>query len=195
MLNNAKASTIPCPACRLADQTYKVSQIYLESSTRLEHDEFLNQPALDRLLEDMCPDLSDCSEQDHLVRQFARAFAPPPPGEARPSPRMHPDAAFAVFLLLLLVMLYQITVSQNNYLPYALGLFALGLLAYLLRRRQAIGQHRTQNQRAQETSHRAESAMRRWGKLYFCSRDHGVFHPDDNRLIPLEEIQPYLNER
>lgn len=177
-----------CPRCRQADQTYKVSQIYLESVTRLHGDE-INQPELERLLADLCPDLSDCSERDHLAKQFAQVFAPPPGGE-QPSRRLHPDAAFAVFLLMLLVLLYQIATAQANYLPYAVGVLVLGFLAYLFGRGQMLRRHRKE----QDSAPRAELALHRWGRLYFCSRDHGIFHPDDNRLVPLEEIQPYINE-
>lgn len=180
-----------CPQCQDSDQVYKVSEIYLESSTRLTYSDELGQPELDRLLDDLCPEISDCSERDHLARQFAQVFAPPGAAPAAPN-RLHPDLMFGIFLLLLLVMVFQIARAQPGALPAALGLLLVGILAYLLGRRLILKRFRAGQ--AQTAAQRVESSVKRWGQLYFCSRDQVVFHPEENKPVPLEQFQTYLNE-
>ena len=166
--------------------------IYLESSTRLSYADELGQPELDRLLDDLCPEISDCSERDHLARQFAQVFAPPgAPASATPS-RLHPDQMFGIFLLLLLVMVFQIARAQPASLAPALWLLLAGILAYLLGRRLIL--RRFQAGQAQSAAQRIETAVKRWGELYFCSRDRMVFHPDEMRLIPPDQIHAFLEE-
>lgn len=189
--SDATTQNHACPQCQLSDQVYKVSVIYLESSTRLKYDDELGQPELDRLLDDLCPDLSDCSERDHLARQFAQVFAPPGAAPATPN-RLHPDLMFGIFLLLLLAMVFQIARAQPDALPAALVLLLAGILAYLLGRRWILRRFQAGN--AQSAAQRVETTVKRWGQLYFCSRDRVVFHPDENRPVPLDQFQTYLNE-
>lgn len=165
--------------------------IYLESSTRLTYSDELGQPELDRLLDDLCPEISDCSERDHLARQFAQVFAPPGAAPAAPS-RLHPDVMFGIFLLLLVVMVFQIARVQPGALPAALGMLLAGILVYLLGRRLIL--NRFQAGQARSDARRVETAVKRWGQLYFCSRDRVVFHPQENQPVPLEQFQAYLNE-
>lgn len=181
----------PCPQCQVPDQVYKVSAIYLESTTRLTYSDELGQPDLDRLLDDLCPEISDCSERDHLARQFAQVFAPPGAAPAAPS-RLHPDLMFGIFLLLLLVLVFQIARAQPESLSVALGLLLAGILAYLLGRRWIL--RRFQAGQAQSAAQQAETAVKRWGQLYFCSRDRVIFHPEENQPVPLDQFQAYLNE-
>ena len=101
--------------------------IYLESSTRLTYADDLDQPELDRLLDELCPEISDCSERDHLARRFAQVFAPPGAAPAAPS-RLHPDLMFGIFLLLLVVMVFQIARAQPDSLSAALVLLLVGIL-------------------------------------------------------------------
>lgn len=189
--NKTNTPNQPCPQCQVPDQVYKISVIYLESSTRLNYADELGQPELDRLLDDLCPEISDCSERDHLARQFAQVFAPPGAAPATPS-RLHPDLMFGIFLLLLLVMVFQIERSQPEALTTALGLLLAGILAYLLGRRWIL--RRFRSGQAQSAEMRIESALKRWGQLYFCSRDRVIFHPDENQPVPLEQFQTYLHE-
>lgn len=39
-----------------------------------------------------------------------------------------------------------------------------------------------------------QKALDKWNRLYYCSRCAGVFLPGQNRLIPLEQMRPFLYE-
>lgn len=39
-----------------------------------------------------------------------------------------------------------------------------------------------------------QRAMNKWQQLYYCPRDAGVFLPGQARLVPLEQMQPFIYE-
>jgi hypothetical protein len=40
---------------------------------------------------------------------------------------------------------------------------------------------------------RWEAAMARWNRLYYCTRDKGVFDPAENTFVPAEEMVEYID--
>ena len=37
-----------------------------------------------------------------------------------------------------------------------------------------------------------EKAMNRWGRLYYCGRDDGIFIPEETPFIPIDKLQEFL---
>jgi hypothetical protein len=186
-----------CPHCGQADKTYKISLLYLESTARLHHHETENQPELDSLLADFHAERGGQDVQNQLLNQFTHSFAPPMDEKSmvvkRGSRRIHPDSMVIFFSLLALLIVFQIATTQPVQLPAIVILVAGSLLAYILARKTIVKRYEANVRKEQEESARAEIAMTRWMNLYFCSRDKGVFDPDQNRFAPLEQISDLFN--
>jgi hypothetical protein len=187
MLNQAPV----CPQCGQADKAYKVSLLYQESSARISHHEKDHQPELDGLLSDLAADPSRASLQ--TLHRLMQSFAPPA-SENRPSRTLSPDIVAVAFGLIMLVLVSQVAARQPENFPLAVGiLFAAGL-AYLLFRRPIMQHYRARISEQQETDQRLQEATSRWMRLYYCSRDQGVFDPQQNRIVPVEQIQNLVHE-
>jgi len=52
--------------------------------------------------------------------------------------------------------------------------------------------------RADEKRKRAypawQKAIQKWNSLYYCGRDDGIFIPNEERFVPVEQIQAFLYE-
>lgn len=182
-----------CPCCRRSDKTYKVSLLYLEASARLHRQETIDQPELDGLLADLYPQ-ADSRIPTHILSQWITTFAPPE-GEKRITRRIHPDGMVVGFSMIALLLLYQIATQQPESLPIAVILFFTVLLAYLLLRHPLLHRHAEQVRQEQEENQRIDQATEHWMRLFFCSRDRGVFAPGQERLVPLEQLSEYLREQ
>ncbi len=188
MVNTSPA----CPHCGETDKTYKISLLYLESAARLHQNQTANQPELDSLLDDLGSESNGQEPRSQLLNQFVRSFAPPL-GEKHTTRRIHPDAMVIFFSLFSLLLVYQIAVSQPAQLPIIVILIAGSVLAYLLVRKTVVRRYDASVRKELEENARLDTAVTRWMHLYFCSRDKGVFDPEQNRFAPLEQISDLLN--
>ncbi len=181
-----------CPHCGQADKVYKVSLLYLESTARLNQRQAENQPELDGLLTDLLPANSNATTQAHLLSRFLRSFTPPS-GEKRITRRIHPDTMVICFALFSLLVIYRIATTQPSQLPAILVLVCVSLMAYILARKSVLRRYQDRVRQEQEENARIESAIARWMRLYFCSRDQGVFDPQQNEFVPLEQMSDLLH--
>ncbi len=184
-------SSPTCPHCGQADKTYKVSLLYLESTARLYQRQAENQPELDGLLSDLLPANAHSITQAQLITRFLHSFTPPS-GEKHVTRRVHPDAMVAFFGLFLLLLAYRAATTQPGQLPVILILICGSALAYLLARNAILKRYQERIRQEQEESARVENAVARWMRLYFCSRDQGVFDPEQDQFVPLERMSDLL---
>ncbi len=186
------ANSPTCPHCGQADKAYKVSLLYLESTARLYQRQAENQPELDGLLSDLLPADSNAITRPQILTRLLHSFTPPS-GEKRLTRRIHPDGMVIFFGLILLILVYQVAMTQPAQLPAVLILICGSVLAYLLARKTVLRRYQARIRQEQEENARIEYAVARWMRLYFCSRDQGVFDPEQNQFVPLERMSDLLN--
>jgi hypothetical protein len=168
-----------------------VSLLYLESTARLHQRQAENQPELDGLLSDLLPENSNATAQTQLLTRLLRAFTPPS-GEKHVTRRVHPDAMVIFFGLFLLLLAYRAATTQPGQLPAILILVCGSALAYLLARKAILRRYQERIRQEQEENARVENAVARWMRLYFCCRDQGIFDPEENQFVPLEQMSDLL---
>lgn len=176
-----------CPHCGQADKTYKVTLLYLEITTRLQQGQAADQPELDNLLKDLDAVDCDLDTQNKLLSRLVRSLEPPK-GETHTTRRAHPDSMVIFFSLLALLFVFQIAITRSPQLPFIVILLVGSILAYLLARKTIIGRYDSAVRKEREENERVESAISRWMGLYLCSRDKGIFDPEQNQYAPLEQI-------
>jgi hypothetical protein len=186
-------SDLACPHCKQSDKTYKVSFLYVESTARLNHRQVENQPELDGLLADLLDGSGGPRAQTQFLTRLAQALTPPQGEARRAARRVHPDAMVIFFTLLSSLIVYKVATTQAGQLPIILALLAGGILAYLLARKQVVRRYEEKARQEHAAQARLENAVSRWMHLYFCSRDRGVFLPEQNQLVPLERMSDLLN--
>ncbi len=184
-------SSPTCPHCGQADKTYKVSLLYLESTARLHQRQAEDQPELDGLLSDLLPANSSSTSQAQLLTRLLHSFTPPS-GEKHITRRIHPDAMVIFFGIFLLLLAYRAATTQPGQLPAVLILVCGSALAYLLARKAILRRYEERIRQEQQENERIENAVARWMRLYFCSRDQGVFDPDEEPFVPLERMSETL---
>ena len=177
-----------CPLCRESDQVEKVSTIYLEGigAHRLlrkidGQDQPANRPG-QRLTKIPAENLYGLS----------RKLAPPSSGKRAVMRPIHPDMVVVLFSGILPVFLAGILSSQRQMLlpviAILLGFYGL----YLWRRKDLIARYEFENEARREAGLRVERGIKQWMKLHYCARDDHVFVPGEERLVPVDEMVPFL---
>lgn len=179
-----------CPHCGQNDRTYKVSLLYLECSARYHHQDAANQPELDGLLSDLHHDANP-STLSQLLSGLVNAFAPPS-GAKQVARRIHPDFMVLFFGLIGVILVFQVGINQSGLFPTALLILCASVLAYLAARRPIIRRYELQMRQEKDKNDRVERSVSHWMRLYYCSRDQGVFDPQQDQLIPLEQMHQLL---
>lgn len=182
-----------CPHCGHFDQTYKISLLYLECSARLHQKETINQPELDGMLNNLGIDVENQGVSPQLLSQMIQWFAPPE-GEKQVTRTIHPDFIVLVFGLVAVFLVYQVSIYQSSQFPIAVIILAAAGLAYLLARKTIVTRYQARMIQEQETNRQVEQAINRWMRLYYCSRDQGIFNPDLNRFVPIEQMRTLLSD-
>ncbi len=181
--------TVVCPVCGESDRVFKVSRIYIDALAAF------NKSPEDSVL----PELTGKAVDDpgvnllkiQAVRTFVNNFSPPSGGR-QVARQIHPDLIMAVLALLAVFFMIQIYESQPSFFLIALAVLVAVYVGYYFLRRGIIARFNQQKDKEQNEKRRLERAIERWMKLYFCARDEGVFDPEQNRLIPLEQMDLYL---
>jgi len=184
-------SPVICPHCRQSDKIYKVSQLYLEGTARINHQDTVDQQKLNNLIGELAPGETNSIAITQLLNRLIKIIAPPE-GSKQMSRRIHPDSVVLFFGLLMLVILYQVAVTQPGQLPVLAIILGAGMLAYILARRTVVQRYADHLRREQEENNRVEHAVGKWMRLYFCSRDQGVFNPDTGQYTSTENLHELL---
>ncbi len=174
-----------CPACQQSDQVAKVSTLYMEGI------------GLRKISEqkDGEKDLLRYSNiPDKELAKLVKKLSPPSSGKTQTVRPVHPDWIIAAFSAVLPVFLFGIYRSQPAGLFPILLILVLLYGLYFLRRKALIARYHQGEIIRQEETRRIEIAIQRWMRLYYCSRDRGVFVPEKNLLIPVDQMIPYLIE-
>ena len=179
-----------CPQCHQSDRNYKVSDIYSESLRVF--DKKYPHPVLEALFANKGKDFAPLP--DYFDMKFTRLFTPPT-GNKTFIPAIHPDLIVFMIFMLISVFLYFIL---NNHFSSIIPIIIAGiiiLLIYLFFRKDAlITYHEIQkNSRAEPVS--KEEIVRRWLKLYYCSRDGIVFDPEKESFASLSTMNDYFLNR
>lgn len=189
MTSNAPA----CPHCKQADKTYKVSLLFLESTARLHQHQVDNQPELDGLLADLFDGRDSPVSQAQFLSRLSQTLTPPG-GEKHTTRRIHPDSLVIFFTLLSSLIVYKVSTSKPDQLPIILMLLGGSILVYLIARKSVVRRYEEKIRQEKDENLRVENAISHWMRLYFCSRDQGVFVPEQNRFVPLERMSDLLYE-
>ncbi len=180
---------VVCPACGESDRVFKVSRIYIDALAAF------NKTPEDSVLPELTGEAVDDPGINLLkvrvVRAFVQNFSPPSGGK-QGMRQIHPDLIMAVFALVAVFFMIQIQENQPSFFLIILAILVAMYLGYFLLRRRIVARFNQQKNKDQAERQRLERAIARWMKLYFCARDEGVFNPEQNRLIPLEEMDFYL---
>lgn len=172
-----------CPACGKADRVEKVSTIYVLGIglNRLPSDEQAQ-------LKGKITDPTLVSLPSSGLRALGKRLAPPSsgrPGTFRP---IHPDMVVITFSLIVPIFLYGILTSQPGMTFPVVVLLATVYGIYFWKRRAIISKFTRQQQTRQAEAERIKQGIARWMKLYYCSRDDGVFEPGSKELVPADQI-------
>lgn len=177
-----------CPECGRSEGVEKVSTIYLagirvkRSSTSGQIDEDLASQVLEHL-----PGLT---AQD--LHSLSRDLAPPSSGKAGPIRPVHPDLVVLVFTGLIPIFITGIVNQQPAVLIPVLIILALAYGLYFYKRRVIIAKFIQAQEEQKEKQALVERGIQNWMKLYYCSREEGVFIPGRRELVSVNELLNYL---
>lgn len=185
----AKSRT--CPMCGLDDRTAKVNQVYIEALSKSRNEESAKTAVFDRIFADTPIGQSSGMLLSQRLSILIRGLQPPS-GEARVTRLISPDLFFAFYFIMAVFILYQIYATQHGVFLPTVGVFVLSVVAYVLLRKKIMGRYQASLKAQEDARKRVEEGIGRWMKLYYCARDNGVFDPQKDVFIPLEEMRAYL---
>jgi hypothetical protein len=172
-----------CPACGLNDQVNKVSTLYIRGLEARKQQPPPGEGESVLQMEGLTPT---------RLHQLSRQLTPPSATRNRLARNLHPDLMTAGFSILLIFLLYQIWLTQRP----VFWVFALAYLLFLgwyaWKRTALIAKYRRQVDATTADDKKIQRGIGRWMKLYYCTRDQGIFEPGNDRLFPLDEMQAYL---
>ncbi len=180
-----------CPVCLDPGNTFKVSEIYIQSLVRLKHGDQAEAPVIDRLQAEIAEERRDKLKGSRYYRQLMEAFAPPQ-GGTQSSRAVNPDWVAFAMVLVSLFFLYQIYTTQFQIFWYMVAFATVTFAAYVIFRKKIVARY--QNQKSQEdgTQGKIEVAVGLWMKLYYCTKDNVVFGVKKNEAIPIDQMRQYL---
>lgn len=132
---------------------------------------------------------------DKELALLVKQLSPPSSGKSDAIRPIHPDWVIAAFTAILPVFLFGIYKSQPAGLVPVLFILVIFYGLYFLRRGALITRYTNEQIKRQAETKRIEKAIQEWMRLYYCSRDKGIFIPGQDLLIPVEEMIPYLMKK
>jgi hypothetical protein len=176
------AKNVTCPACGQADQVEKVSKLYI---TGIE---------MQRKPKDGVIQPGSEAGSSSIAGSFAlsRRLAPPSSSQKANTRPIHPDLVVITFSLILPVFLYGIYTSQRPVLLPMVGILLLMYGAYFWKRKVIVARFERQEKERQAKDERIRRGITRWMRLYYCSRDDGVFEAGKDELVPADFMPGYL---
>lgn len=178
-----------CPQCGKTNTVAKVNHIYLENLSTKPLTEDLLIPHVLRWPADKPVNSKKTYDEITFLKQFN-----PPSGQTVVIRQVNPDLVVILFTLLVFFFLYNIYMTQRGAFLIALGIIALFYIAYFIGRKFIMKKFKQRQDADQAAKKKAEAAIGRWMKMYYCWDEGVVFLPGENRAIPLNEIRDYLNE-
>lgn len=180
-----------CPVCLETENTFKVSEIYIQSLVRLKHGDQAEAPVIDRLQAEIPEERRGKLKGSRYYRQLMEAFAPPQ-GSAQTTRAINPDWVAFALALVSLFFLYQIFTTQYQIFWYILVFALVAFTAYLFFRKNLLARY--QNEKTQENGAQGkiEAAVGLWMKLYYCTKDNVVFGVKKDEAIPIDQMREYL---
>jgi hypothetical protein len=166
---------VVCPICGLSDQVEKVSTIYMAG-----------------IADRRSPDIAS------LTRIPAQKLSPlsrllkPPSGKSSTLRPIHPDTMLIFFSCMLPIFLIGILKDQPFMVLPVLLILACLYGLYFFTRKGIIAKFERQQNEQKQTRLRVERAVKTWMKLYYCTRDEGVFLPGEDELIPADQMTSFL---
>lgn len=176
------AKKVNCPVCGQSDQVEKASTLYL-IGIGLNQDQSQGQVSNPNVRSKPTPS----------QRALSRRLAPPASGKQVIIRPIHPDMVVVAFSLIAPVFLYGILSSQRVMFLPVLAVLAIFYGFYFWKRKTMIARFEDQQASRQAADERVKRGVERWMKLYYCSRDDGLFVPGSDELVPVDQIAGYLN--
>ena len=171
-----------CPGCRQADRVEKVSTIYMLGIGLARGTNGSASP------ERPITDPTLLAMPAPQFRLLGKRLAPPSSGKPAVIKPIHPDMVVLTFSVVAPIFLYGIYTTQPGaLLPVALIVAAL-YGAYFWKRKTVIASFDRQVQTRQADEDKIKRGIARWMKLYYCSRDDGVFEKGEHELFPADQI-------
>jgi len=165
-----------CPTCGLSDQVEKVSTIYMAGIAGKRSQDIAGSTSI----------------PVQKLRTLSRLLAPPSSGKSTTFRPVHPDTVLIVFSCVLPIFLIGIMKQQPVMLLPTLFVLACLYGLYFFTRKSIIAKFERQQDDQQQTRVRVERAIKDWMKLYYCTRDEGVFLPGKAELVPPDQMTNYL---
>lgn len=182
---------LTCPSCESNENSYKVSEIYMQSLVRLKNGDNAEAPTIDLLQKEIPEERRDKLKGNRYYRELMESFAPPQ-GETTSTRAVNPDwVAFAVGLLSIYI-LYQIFITQYWAFWYMVAFTIIAYGAYFYFRKSILGKYQAQRSEELGTKGNVEKAIGYWMKLYYCSKDNVVFGAKKDEVVPIENMRAYL---
>jgi hypothetical protein len=182
---------LTCPICESDENTYKVSEIYVQSLARLKSGDNTEAPIIDALQKEIPEERRDKLKGTRYYRELMESFAPPQGGTTS-TRAVNPDwVAFALGILTIYI-LYQIFVTQRWAFWYMIAFTVVAYAAYFFFRKQIFAKYQTQRSEEVGTKGIVEKAVGYWMKLYYCAKDNTVFGANKEESVPISDMRAYL---
>lgn len=182
-----------CPICESAENSFKVSEIYIQSLVRLKHGDKAIAPTIDRLQAEIPEERRDKLKGSRYYRQLMESFAPPQ-GGTMTTRAINPDWIAFSMLILSLFFLYQIYTTQPGVFWYMVGFAIIAFAAYGLFRKKIFEKYLSQKTEQSGSQEIVEKAVGIWMKLYYCTKDNIVYGGKKGNAIPIDQMRSYLLE-
>jgi hypothetical protein len=180
-----------CPACKVAENSYKVSEIYMQSLMRLKSGDKAEAPVIDALQAKIPEERRDKLKGSRYYRELMESFAPPQ-GETQNTRAINPDWVAFALAFLSVYFLYQIFTTQFGVFWFAVGFAVMAYAAYFIFRKKIFAKYQVQKDQEAGSKGQVEKAIGVWMKLYYCAKDNIVFIENKSESIPLQEMRSYL---
>ena len=182
-------NAIICPVCNQSDQLEKVSTLYLVGSEMKKQPETAQPDVKTRRAVELLRAHQQALPGGEPLR---RKLAPPSSGKQNTIRPIHPDLAVLAFTLITPVFLYGILTSQPGSVIPVLAVLAGVYGLYFWQRRWLIARFEGEQARQKQAAQRAERAIERWMKLYYCACEELVFHSNDSSAVPVDQMMGLL---
>ena len=180
-----------CPICDDAENSYKVSEIYMQSLMRLKSGDKAEAPVIDQLQAEIPPKRRDKLKGSRYYRELMESFAPPQ-GESQSTRAINPDWVAFAMAALSIFFLYQIFTTQREAFWYSLGFAVIAFAAYFILRKKILARYQIQKAQESGSKGKVERAIGTWMKLYYCTKDNVVFEDKKGDPIPVDQMRSYL---
>ena len=183
--------SLTCPICSGNKNSYKVSEIYMQSLVRLKSGDDADAPIIDALQAEIPEERRDKLKGNRYYRELMESFAPPQ-GGTMSTRAVNPDWVAIALGLLSIYILYQILLTQYPIFWYMVAFAVIGYAAYFINRKKIFAKYQAQRNEEAGTKGTVEKAISYWMKLYYCSKDNVVFGAKKDEAVPIDQMRSYL---